>query len=94
MAAGFLGAEQFAKEGRVPLRILMQGQETIGYLVVRTDSGIKTAADLRGKIIAVPVARPSASVPATTTPPQKRPLSGPRVRTLAAARASVFGCGV
>lgn len=49
VANGFLGIQQFAKEGRIPLRALLQGQESIRNIVVRNDSGIKTPADLRGK---------------------------------------------
>lgn len=48
-ASAFLGIEQFAKIGKVPLRVLVQGQERYNYIVVRKASGIKTPADLRGK---------------------------------------------
>ena len=46
---GFQGTQEFAKEGKVPFRVLLQGQASLSYLVVRNDSGIKTPADLRGK---------------------------------------------
>ena len=45
----FLGIEQFSKIGKLPLRILVQGQERYNYIIVRKASGIKTPADLRGK---------------------------------------------
>jgi len=45
----FLGTEQFAKTGKIPLRILVQGQERYNYIIFRKASGIKTPADLRGK---------------------------------------------
>jgi len=46
---GFLGTEEFAKEGKAPFRVLLQGQASLSNLVFRSDSGIKTPADLRGK---------------------------------------------
>ena len=45
----FLGTEQFAKTGKVDLRILVQGQERYNYILVRKASGIKTPADMKGK---------------------------------------------
>lgn len=45
----FYGTEQFAKVGKVGLRILVQGQERYNYLIVRKASGVKTPADLLGK---------------------------------------------
>lgn len=46
---GYLGIEQFAKEGKIPLRVIMQGQKSLRNIVVRNASGIKTPADLKGK---------------------------------------------
>jgi TRAP transporter TAXI family solute receptor len=46
---GYLGIHQFAKEGKTPLRVLLQGQESLRNIIVRNDSGVKTAADLKGK---------------------------------------------
>lgn len=45
----YLGIRQFAKEAKVPLRILLQGQDSISNIIVRNDSGIKTPFDLKGK---------------------------------------------
>ncbi|OGP62572.1 MAG: hypothetical protein A2170_09075 [Deltaproteobacteria bacterium RBG_13_53_10] len=45
----FQGTEQFAKAGKLGLRILVQGQERYNYIIFRKASGIKTPADLRGK---------------------------------------------
>ena len=49
--SGFQGVGNFAKRGEVPLRILVQGSESIRQLVVRDASGIKTLADLKGKTV-------------------------------------------
>ena len=43
------GTGAFATSGKVPVRILAQGQDSIYSVVVRNDSGIKTIADLKGK---------------------------------------------
>jgi TRAP transporter TAXI family solute receptor len=45
----FLGIEQYSKTGRIPLRVLTQGQERFNYIIARKDSGIKAPADLQGK---------------------------------------------
>lgn len=47
--SAYNGKDQFAKEGRVQLRALMQGQESLRNVVARKDAGIKTIADLKGK---------------------------------------------
>ncbi len=49
IASGYLGIEQYAKLGKIPLRVFIQGQESLRYIVVRKASGIKSPADLRGK---------------------------------------------
>jgi uncharacterized protein len=49
VANAFLGVDQFAKTGKIPLRTLVQGQERYNYILVRKASGIKTPADLKGK---------------------------------------------
>ncbi|MDI7260112.1 MAG: TAXI family TRAP transporter solute-binding subunit [Thermodesulfobacteriota bacterium] len=48
VAAAYLGEGPFAKEGKTDLRIIAQGQQSLRNIVVRTASGIKTPADLRG----------------------------------------------
>jgi hypothetical protein len=49
IASGYLGTEQYAKLGKIPLRVFIQGQESLRYIIVRKASGIKGPADLRGK---------------------------------------------
>lgn len=49
ITSGYLGTEQYAKLGKIPLRVLIQGQESLRYIIVRKASGIKSPADLRGK---------------------------------------------
>ncbi len=49
VAAAYAGAEQFSKAGKVPLRVLIQGQESLRYIIARKSSGIETAADFKGK---------------------------------------------
>jgi TRAP transporter TAXI family solute receptor len=49
IASGYFGVEQYAKLGKLPLRVLIQGQESLRYIVVRKASGIKSPTDLRGK---------------------------------------------
>jgi len=49
VASAYLGSEQYAKVGKTPLKVLIQGQESYRYIIVRKASGIKTPADLRGK---------------------------------------------
>lgn len=49
VADGLAGKGTFAKDGKIPLRVLAQGQESLRQVVVRNASGIKTVADLKGK---------------------------------------------
>jgi uncharacterized protein len=51
IASAYLGIEQFSKLGKIPLRVLMQGQESFRYVVVRKASGINSPLDLKGKKI-------------------------------------------
>jgi TRAP transporter TAXI family solute receptor len=44
-----LGNGPFAKTGKIPLAVLVQGQERYSFLVVRKASGVRTPADLAGK---------------------------------------------
>ena len=46
---GFRGIGSFAKEGKAPVRLILQGGLAARALVARADSGIKTPADLKGK---------------------------------------------
>ena len=45
----YFGVRQFAKEGKLPVRLLALGQPSLRQLIARADSGIKTVPDLRGK---------------------------------------------
>lgn len=47
----FLGVGSFAKDGKVPLRLLMHGHPSYRPLIARADSGIKSVTDLIGKRI-------------------------------------------
>ncbi len=51
IASAYLGTEQYSKIGKIPLRVLMQGQESFRYIVVRKAAGINSPLDLRGKKI-------------------------------------------
>ncbi len=51
IASAYLGTEQYSKIGKIPLRILMQGQESFRYIIVRKASGINSPLDLKGKKI-------------------------------------------
>ena len=46
---GFRGIGSFAKEGKAPVRLILQGGLAARALVARADRGINTPADLRGK---------------------------------------------
>lgn len=46
---GFRGIGSFKKEGKAPLRLILQGGLAARALVARADRGIRTPADLRGK---------------------------------------------
>ena len=46
---GFRGIGSFQKEGKAPVRLILQGGLAARALVARADSGINTPADLRGK---------------------------------------------
>lgn len=46
---GFRGIGSFEKEGKAPVRLILQGGLAARALVARADSGIKTPADLKGK---------------------------------------------
>lgn len=46
---GFRGTGSFKKEGKVPVRLVLQGGLAARALVARADRGIQTPADLRGK---------------------------------------------
>ncbi|HZD40873.1 MAG TPA: TAXI family TRAP transporter solute-binding subunit [Terriglobales bacterium] len=48
---GYRGIGSFEKEGKAPLRLILQGGLAARALVARADSGIRTPADLRGKKI-------------------------------------------
>ncbi|MEE8326147.1 MAG: TAXI family TRAP transporter solute-binding subunit [candidate division NC10 bacterium] len=48
---GFRGTGPFAKEGKVPLRLVFQGGLSARALVARADRGILTGAYLRGKAV-------------------------------------------
>lgn len=43
------GTRQFAKDGRIPIRLISVGQPSLRQLVVRSDSGIRTPSELKGK---------------------------------------------
>ena len=45
----FLGVQQFAKEGKIPIRLMAMGQPSLRQMVARVASGIKTVPDLKGK---------------------------------------------
>ncbi|WP_102346032.1 TAXI family TRAP transporter solute-binding subunit [Bacillus sp. Marseille-P3661] len=47
----FRGRGDFAKVGKQPTRILAQGQVSTRILVTRSDSGIKSVEDLKGKAV-------------------------------------------
>lgn len=49
ITSAYLGIEQFAKGGKIPLRVFVQGQESLRYILVRKASGVKSPADLKGK---------------------------------------------
>ena len=49
IASAYMGIEQYAKVGKVPLRVLVQGQESLRYIVVRKASGVNSPLDLKGK---------------------------------------------
>ena len=49
VAAAYSGVNPFTKEGKIPLRVLAQGQQSLRNIVVRTASGIKTPAEMKGK---------------------------------------------
>ncbi len=46
---GFRGIGSFKKEGKAPLRLILQGGLAARALVARADRGIRSPADLRGK---------------------------------------------
>jgi uncharacterized protein len=46
---GFRGTGSFKKDGKTPLRLILQGGVATRALVARADRGIHTPADLRGK---------------------------------------------
>lgn len=46
---GFRGIGSFSKEGKAPVRLILQGGLAARALVARADSGINTPADLKGK---------------------------------------------
>jgi len=46
---GFRGTGPFKKDGKTPLRLILQGGVATRALVARADRGIQTPADLRGK---------------------------------------------
>ncbi len=46
---GFRGTGSFKKDGKTPLRLILQGGVATRALVARADRGIRTPADLRGK---------------------------------------------
>lgn len=48
-AAAYAGTGQFSQDGRLPVRLIAQGQLSLRQIVARADSGIRTPADLRGK---------------------------------------------
>ena len=48
VAAAYMGEGTFAKEGKANLQVIAQGQQSLRNIVVRTASGIKSPADLRG----------------------------------------------
>ncbi len=47
-----LGKQQFANDGKAPIRLIGQGQATLRTIVARADSGIKEVADLKGQAFA------------------------------------------
>jgi len=49
VADGLAGKGTFEKDGKIPLRVLAQGQESLRQIVVRNASGIKSVADMKGK---------------------------------------------
>jgi uncharacterized protein len=48
---GYRGIGSFQKEGKAPVRLVLQGGLAARALIARADSGIRTPADLRGKKI-------------------------------------------
>lgn len=46
---GFRGIGSFSKEGKAPVRLILQGGLAARALVARADRGIRTPADLKGK---------------------------------------------
>lgn len=49
VASAYRGQEPFAQDGKIPLRVLAQGQESLRQLVARKAAGINSVADLAGK---------------------------------------------
>lgn len=49
VADAVAGTGAFSKDGKVSLRVLAQGQESLRQVVVRNASGIKSVPDLKGK---------------------------------------------
>jgi TRAP transporter TAXI family solute receptor len=47
--AGFQGSGQFARDGKIPVGLLAQGQLSLRQIVARAAAGIRTPADLAGK---------------------------------------------
>ena len=45
----YFGTRQFAKEGKLPVRLLALGQPSLRQLIARADAGIKSVPDLKGK---------------------------------------------
>lgn len=45
----YYGQGQYAKDGRIPISLIAQGQESLRQIVARAEAGIKTPADLVGK---------------------------------------------
>jgi uncharacterized protein len=49
--SGFNGSYSFKKSGKVPVRLVLQGQASNRWLMVRKGANIKTAQDLKGRTI-------------------------------------------
>lgn len=45
----YYGVQQFAKEGKFPIRLMALGQPSLRQLIARAGAGIKTIPDLKGK---------------------------------------------
>ncbi len=45
----FQGTGPFVKEGKIPIRLIAQGQKSLRQIVVRADEGIESVSDLQGK---------------------------------------------